>query len=178
MKILRLIISSFVFALLVSFVVWSQSAPDSACTPDRAQELQTTADELYTTLATDTEFGDTWLASVTDLRQHLASAEAECSGLSFNSDTLGLAPVIGPIIFPDGLYRVTFTTSAFGIVDFQSIEGNCEGAMSFSTNLFLITQGQADKGTQTTFTTDGCTALITVSNTQTDWTMTFENLTN
>lgn len=93
----------------------------------------------------------------------------------FSSSDSGLQPVIGPVDIPTGLYRVTATTQGFMIVEVDTVSGTCEHNMLG--NLFNLSQGQATSGAEAIFASNSCRALIKISNTQQNWTLSFEAIT-
>lgn len=87
--------------------------------------------------------------------------------------------VVGPEQFPAGVYRVTAWTDGFMTVRLTATEGTCyEGTSGFITTgtLFILMQGQAVDGAETLMTSEGCSALIEVSNVQEDWELKFEKV--
>lgn len=118
-------------------------------------------------------------ATAADKLQELANSanmiRATCDGLAFEDDK---QTVIGPVEFPAGVYRATFTTEGYGAVSVNPLSGNCgQGSGSFLTpSLFLIMGGNATEGAESIFSSEECNALIEVSNVQGAWSLTFERL--
>jgi hypothetical protein len=88
----------------------------------------------------------------------------------YSSETLGLAPLIGPVQFEDGRYKVTAETEGYMIVRVIAASGNCEPRSS----LFNLSSGQASEGAQALLTAEECVGFITIDNVTEDWTLTFE----
>ncbi|MEL7235427.1 MAG: hypothetical protein AAGK74_13080, partial [Chloroflexota bacterium] len=88
----------------------------------------------------------------------------------FSSSELGLQPVIGPVDLPTGIYRVRYTSTGFGIVDIETIGGEC---ITDTFGLFNVSSGEANGGAETIFASDSCSGLITVDNTSEPWTLEF-----
>lgn len=80
--------------------------------------------------------------------------------------------VFGPVEIPAGLYRAVFTSTGFGAVKVRVIEGKCSGGI-FGELLFNEVRGHADEGSEAIFESDGCRALIEVSNTTEPYTLDF-----
>lgn len=113
-----------------------------------------------------------FLGTARELRRVLARADATCRGLHFTSDEEGMRPLIGPVSFANGLWRVTFTTTGYGAVKIETLSGTCESDYGV---LFNVSQGAADKGAQSVFkTSEGCEALIGLENTGKPWDLMFE----
>jgi hypothetical protein len=81
--------------------------------------------------------------------------------------------VLGPLVFEDGRYRVTATTSGFFIANLDVIDGTCDAGFM---GLFNLSSGQANTGAQSLMTTSNCLTFIVISNTRESWTMDFELL--
>jgi len=92
---------------------------------------------------------------------------------AYNSDDIGLQPVIGPVEIPTGTYRVTATTDGFLIADIEELDGTCDTGFS---GLFNIFSDQAIDGAETILNTVDCVGLIKVGNTNAPWTLEFDQL--
>lgn len=92
----------------------------------------------------------------------------------YSSETDGTMPVLGPLQFEDGRYKITLKTEGFFIASLETVDGNCESNSLFG--LYNISAGQASQGAQTLITTQDCIALITTTNINAPWTLTFEPL--
>jgi hypothetical protein len=117
--------------------------------------------------------GDDLLEGLREFRMFLTALDADCRGKAFSREQDGANPVLGPINFENGVWRATFTTERFGAVGFETLEGDCDTERTEL--LFNVFEGEAAEGVQERFRTDGqCQALINISNTSGDWTLTFE----
>lgn len=162
-----------VFVLLYALNARGQDAQVNQCTTDEQKEITDAMLDSHKGMLASIEAGDgeKWLEDMRGLRNYLSMADALCRKLSFSSDVDGMQPVIGPVLFPDGLWKATFTTTRYGIVHMTAVEGDC-GDTEY---LFSESEGEAVTGAGEVFTTSGdCTALIALDNTDTDWTLTFE----
>lgn len=100
--------------------------------------------------------------------------KAECLGLTFSSELEGLQAVIGPVEIPAGVYKAIATTEAAMIVQVDLVDGECEGRGFGS--LFNLTGGQGADGAEALFMSEGCTVLISISNTREPWTLVREDV--
>jgi hypothetical protein len=133
-------------------------------------------DMVITTLNANIEDDDAtnFLGTARELRNVLSRLDADCRGLHFTSADEGMLPLIGPVNFENGLWRVTFTTAGYGAVKIETLAGTCESDYGV---LFNVSPGEADKGGQAVFkTSEGCEALIGLENTSEDWDLIFELL--
>lgn len=143
--------------------------------PAGAQESPQCDGAAYAELATDVSVivddlatGD---AGVLDrLIDELMTFRAGCTGLSFEGDS---NQVLGPVEIPAGVYRATVTTDGYMVSDLTVMDGTCEAGIM---GLFLLTEGRATDGAETVVESEGCTALIEISNTTAPWTLVFERL--
>lgn len=148
--------------------IWAQDdapACDAAATADVLAEL---VEALRT--------AENPIEALGAVRDAASIAAAACSGLNFNSDDEGLMPVIGPIVIPEGLYRVTVTTDGFYILQLEVLDGLCGEGRMLSPYIFGISMGQASNGAQAVITSEGCETLLSVSNVTKSWTLGFEKL--
>lgn len=113
-----------------------------------------------------------WLDSAFALRWYLSAMDAYCRGFAWDSETEGNQPVIGPVRFPDGLYIATVETDGFFALQITEIEGTCEPRRGSS--LFNLGSGDGESGASATLETDGCVALLEISNVTESWTLHFE----
>lgn len=112
-----------------------------------------------------------FLGTARELRRILARMDSNCRGLHFTSDEDGMRPVIGPVDFVGGIWRVTFTTTGYGSVKLEELSGDC----GRDALLFAAFEGDATDGAQKVITTGaGCEALISVENTGDPWDLMFE----
>ena len=98
-----------------------------------------------------------------------------CGELSWSGKA---ASVIGPVTIPEGVYRAIATTTGFITVKITATDGECgEGDPDYlRPTLFNLSEGAADSGAQAVLTSKECTALIQISNVQTDWALVFEKV--
>jgi hypothetical protein len=90
----------------------------------------------------------------------------------YSSAELGMAPLIGPVRFPDGYYKATLVTTKYLIIQILTVSGEC-GDSSFH-SLFSVSPGQANSGAEALIPSQGCVAYFTFYNTSEPWTLTFE----
>lgn len=165
---MRYVIVLFV-CFAVTIPVLAQESDHPLCQPEAMKSI---LEEMVPQMNASSQ--EAWLSNLIDLRTSLVMLEEACLGLGYSSNEEGLQPVIGPVPIPSGVYRATFTTTGFGIVDVEAVSGTCETGFG---SLFNVSQGQADDGAQNTLTaSDSCMALIQVSNTREPWTLEFETL--
>jgi hypothetical protein len=105
----------------------------------------------------------------------VSGLQATCNGLSFTDTQPAL---LGPIEFPAGIYRAIATTDNFFIAQITVVEGECgQGSgRRLGESLFILSKDEATAGAESLFTSNGCTALIEISNVQSEWTLQFELL--
>lgn len=108
----------------------------------------------------------------TNAANTLTMMRTTCEGLVFEGTG---DRVLGPIELLPGLYRVVVQTDGYVIGDIQVISGACE-AQSFM-GLFLESPGHANDGAEALVTSEGCTAVVTISNITEPWTLRFEKIT-
>lgn len=96
---------------------------------------------------------------------------ADAQPMEFTSAEYGLQAVIGPIDFPSGRWKATATTGGFIIAKVEATSGTCDDGFL---GLFNLGLGQATDGAETTFTSRDCRGVITISNTQQEWTLRFD----
>jgi len=90
----------------------------------------------------------------------------------YSSEIDGSMPLLGPLQFEDGRYKITLVTDGFMSASIETVNGDCE--ISGFMGLFNIMADQASDGAQALLTTKECIGLITMSNVTEDWTLTFE----
>jgi hypothetical protein len=107
------------------------------------------------------------------LRDVISAANVACTGYTFKGKGEKIVP---PFTLTKAFYKVTANTDGFLIVDIRSMEGSdCKAGVKH--NLFILDDTQAKLGAETTLDmTVDCRAILEVSNTRTDWTITFEPL--
>lgn len=109
------------------------------------------------------------------LKVYVGMLRAQCDGLSFRGEG---GKVIGPIQIPKGVYRAFARTEGYIIVHVNPLDGNCgQGSGSFLTaGLFSATKEEASKGTESLLTSEGCSAILEISNVQAPWLLSLEKL--
>ena len=122
-------------------------------------------------LAADTELEP--LALLQAIKEAVDEALSSCSDHVYTSEEEGRQPVLGPIALEAGLWRVTLDTTGFFIASLTALDGTCE-TRGFG-GMYNIMQGQGDNA-QTLIESEGCEALIEISNVTADWTLEFEQL--
>jgi hypothetical protein len=159
-------------ALVGLFVVPVQAQEVAGCDADSvATVIQSVVDATTTAQAeADPAAAIDLLAGVAG---QVAALRAVCNGLFFTDTEPAL---IGPIDFPEGLYRAIATTENYLIAGLTVLEGECgQGSgRRLSEFLFSVSGGDAVEGAEVLFTSRGCTALIEISNTRGEWALQFE----
>jgi len=109
------------------------------------------------------------LASIVAVREMLAELDAQCLGLEF-SGTAGT--VHGPVTVPEGIYRVSVSTSQFFIMQHEVLDGDCGdwGA------IFNEMMHDGEFTAETIFKSEGCSVLFETSNIFGPYTVTFEKI--
>lgn len=179
---LRSALSTFIAAListigaciLATFITAAQDST-AACDQAAYEAIATALDDYAAQLRDAAGNPDTALR---ELRDYSATQAAACSGFQFSSETEGQQPVIGPITIPEGLYRITATTTGYLAAELTLLEGECGTDDTFyaPTDLFNLFKGQADTGAQLLIQSKGCETLIEISNSSDPWTFNIEKL--
>lgn len=108
-----------------------------------------------------------WTIEVSEyLEQDVAAVQD-----SYDSETLGTMPVLGPLIFDDGTYTFNVTTDGYMTLTVQPLSGDCE---TESGTLVGVRPGEASNGVTATLNTFNCIAFITMDNVSDPWTITVE----
>lgn len=165
MKRLILGLSILMLIAIAGFVIAQDEAPAPACDAAAATE------DLGALVSGLTEAGDLSVA-LRGLQGRVSDYVIACGGLTFDSETAGMMPVVGPFDIPTGVYRVTAKTEGYMIAKIEGLEGEC-GDYNIG-SLFSISKGQASEGAQMVFNTESCRGLLTISNVTEPWTLTFE----
>lgn len=170
-----LILLTILFSL-TTFFVFAQSEPmaNEECTAEILAERRGQIDELYTEAQTAFEAGDMrgWLDNLRAISWLTNMTRAFCDGFSFEGDAEGSnSTVIGPVIFPVGIYTVTATTPGYMTVRIEEIAGGC-GIIPLS---MIISEGNAANGAQEVMRVEDepCNALLQISNLTEAWTLQF-----
>jgi len=116
------------------------------------------------------------LASVLGLLAALQPFVSEvmslCGPLTWEGDSETL---IGPVRIPEGYYRATVTTDGYFITKLTAIDGECSGSSSFMP-LFNLSGEQASDGAEALVMSEGCSALLEISNISAPWTLVLERM--
>ena len=99
-----------------------------------------------------------------------------CGDYSYSSEADGARPVLGPLTFPEGIYRATVTTEKLIGIKIFELDGTCGTQANVSGYLFLVREGEARDGAQAVFTSSGCELLLEFASAEDPWTLTFEKL--
>lgn len=168
----RLLLTLLLVILALPFPAVAQSDPP-ACAPAEVTALMDEIAEFWNSAQAAQADDDlpTALDNLQRISNRVAMLRAACDGLSFSGAS---EMVLGPIVFPDGTYRVTATSEGYFTSHIEPMEGECEPSPQ---SLFNLSPEQAALGAQTVFRSAGCIALITTENIRLPWTLTFERLT-
>lgn len=164
----RLTISFLMLILLViGITILAQEIPPGCDLAALSEQITINAADLSAVPL------DEALTILSDLQNSIASQSAACGGLAFNSDNEGFQPVIGPVELPDGIWKVTFTTGGYVLLNATTLTGDCGG---YDDEFLILSAGKGDavKGKQEVMTTsDSCSLLLTVGMADEDWTLEF-----
>jgi len=162
-------------ALLLSRVS-AQDVTTLKCDAALMQQYQTSLDEQSKAIADAAATGDVvkWLDLLRQSRFAFSVIDSQCQGMAFNNEQDGQQPVLGPLIFADGIWKSTYTTAGYGQITFEVISGDCD---QFTTMLLYNGgfTGEFKTGAQNVFTTkDICTALVKIGLADKPWSLRFE----
>jgi hypothetical protein len=180
-----------VFACLGITVIYtmsrnpSQTPTDNAANPsesvaqavpsDTSSEEQGFASPGPTATITDTPLpSETPLPTETQIPTATPSPVPTVAPIRFDSTTQGMQPVLGPLMLPSGVYRVTVRTVGFFIAQLDTVSGTCEAGFM---GLFNLSSGIANNGASSLLLSDDCNALIAISNVTESWTLDFQQIT-
>lgn len=150
-------------------VVFSQ---DEAVVADC--DLEAIAEEISIYVTALPLVEDPWNAL--DVIDDLVSvARIECFGMSFSSEVDGRQPVLGPILVPDGLYRVRANTEGFFQLTIMVLGGDCDIG-GFGDLMFNEFAGDANPVETLLDAENDCEAMFTVSLADEEWTLEFEKI--
>lgn len=174
----KLLVIAILLSLIVGLIpAGAQDTLPEGCTADALTAL---TDNLAaaTTAANEAAAAGNLQDAIDGLsaaRMDIAALEAVCAGLSWSGKA---DKVIGPVTIPEGVYRATATTKGYMIVHVTPIDGECgAGSGSFlSQGLFSASKGEATNGAEAIMTSRECSALLEISNVQSDWSLTLEKL--
>lgn len=139
--------------------------PPPICPPDTF----TTITDRVTALVADARATDD-LTLLLEAVDEIARLEAACNGLEWR----GAGPeVIGPVELPAGVYRVHARTEGFMAAKIEVIDGECQTSVM---GLFLASAGELSDGGEAVLRSDGCTAVVALSNVTDPWEVWIEPL--
>lgn len=92
-----------VIVLLIGSGITNAQGGVNLCDDDNLSAVADLLEQAAIAIRADSEDAVT-LLSVTQLL--IGYTIADCTGLKFDSETLGIAPAIGPFVVPAGIYRV------------------------------------------------------------------------
>lgn len=161
--------------LLLASVLILPAAPSAAQETDFSCTLESLQDAINIFIG---ELGklrtETDPVIIADMLQQLANGanarRAACDNLIFSGDA---NTVVGPVIFPAGIYKAIGSANANGIrVILTVLEGECgQGTSYFSDVLFNVENGE------TVFGSNECTAIMEVKMYgEGQWNLRFERL--
>ncbi len=165
---------TIITVLLFIPIARAQDLPE-ACTAEALTALTTTIQQANDTATASIKSGDlsAALETLAAAQAEMSAMQSTCAGLSWEGKN---PKVIGPVEIPAGLYRATATTKGFMIAQITLIDGDCGAKGISAKNLFSLFKGDADEGAEAILESDGCTALLEISNVQEAWTLTLEKL--
>lgn len=172
----RILVSLLFLALIVMLALPVQAqtpAPTDKCTADSLTALSGDLAQANKDAQDAITKGD--LAGAMDALTRnetaLQTMQAECAGLSFSGKK---GKVLGPLNIDSGTYVATLTTAGYAAVKVTATDGKCGAGSGVFLNplLFNLVKGDAAEGAQAVFSSESCTALLEVSNVQSDWTLT------
>lgn len=153
-------------ALLIVLAALPVSAQDFAAADcDQAALLGSLATQLA-----QIKPGDDFWAAYADLQTVIASEYFRCAGLTLEGDGSQPQAVLGPLDIPDGVYRVTLTTSGRLKLELEELDGDCRYTG------FVVSEGEAVQGVQDRFEAEGCRLTVSIDHADRPWTLVFEPL--
>lgn len=170
----RFTVAVSVMAVLLSLFASPLNAQETACTTENVNAAITALLNAATAAAEEAD-PKAAVDLLSPVSTRVFALQAICNGFSFEGQT---ASVLGPIEFPEGVYRAVVNTNGFFIANLSVLDGQCQQGtgMFGSPLLFSAFQGQAVNA-EAIFSSSGCTTLIEISNIQSPWTLRFEKLT-
>ena len=153
--------------------VHAQDAADEGCTADDVAAYLDDLEAATASARVALESVDpaSALAELAEITTAYYALQSACLGLTFEGDS---GQVIGPVEFPQGMYRATMTAGGSINSDVEVIEGEC-GYTNYMGFMIMSMSGQASS--ELVFKSSGCTALITVEAIlPVSWSLTFEKL--
>lgn len=172
MNVKQFLITLVVVLVALAFLPLPVSAQDNleGCSDE---EITATLAEAADLLAQAQELsGVDALDALIDVKATLAAVE-HCRGLDFEGEG---KEVRDPIVFPDGLYRVTLNASSYVSIEGVVLSGACNEHYTEVGETFFLILGAKRGGTaQDVFTSDDCEVMWNIDN-ESPHTVTFEKL--
>lgn len=147
-------------------------AQETALQPPAACDHQQIVTDLQTKTTALNPDADTFLTDLQDIQAYIAGEHFKCSGLSLSGEPVSgkQSVVLGPYAIPDGLYRLTMTSSEQIRITADKLAGKC-GTISFSAKT-----GEATNGTEDTVKfSENCQFVLTIDAAG-PWALVFEPL--
>ena len=171
--ILLLFVMMIPFRASSSVNAQGNSDPELQCDTDALDGLVNTWSETLIEIK-DTSDAQGKYDSLVALRNEMSSLEALCQGLSFEGNS---EKVFGPMIIPEGIYRLSAKTDGFFTLDFEILDGDCEGPESYTQNIFALFQSDTPgRVSEAVFKSSGCDVLWETSNITQDYSVNLEKL--
>jgi len=159
---------------LVPSVALAQDGP--GCTDEELGNIVSILEGMTAEIRALQDAGDTdaALQTLTSLHFGLSAAISLCNPLSWEGSDDSL---IGPVELPGGHYRATVTTDGFFIAELTALDGECDdGSFIGLPVIFTLFDGEASDGAEALVVSEGCSALLEISNTSAPWTLTLERM--
>jgi hypothetical protein len=156
-------------------VVLGQHTHTGECNKRLYDESYKTLDQLIASgqQAVESEDYATALEIMGHIRRQSATAMAFCTGLVYQSESLGLQANIGPIEFPNGAYVMRVISNGAMNVMVHHMSGDCTS----STGLMFSVPAQqavAPDGAEAAFGSQACVAMLHISEATDPWLIQFE----
>lgn len=149
-------------------LVTAQAPVTLACSDEQISEMA----RMMETWALQLVESENTFEIVTEMRDTSAQLAAACTGLSFDSDTEGISPAIGPFVVPAGVYRVRIEGEDGAVSVQQTIlSGECGYDGQIVGKLSSMESAEA------VYTVDeDCEIMLTMGFASKPWALTFEKL--
>ena len=171
----RLIMSILLLVTLVNVAIPVSAQGDKF--PCDLSTLQKAMDVYINALNKLKDSKETDVKKISNSLQEMANIanmmRATCDGLVFTGKSQKL---IGPVEIPTGTYRATLSTDGYGIVTIIPSDGECGEGTYLDDTVFNISEGDGVPGAEVVFISKGCTTMIQIENTHSDWSLKFERL--
>lgn len=153
--------------LLVAVVAVAQDGlqPPGEC------DRQTIIDDLNARVTALDAESETFLQDLYDLQAFVGTERFLCAGLTLSGEPVEgkSSVVLGPIAVPDGIYRLTLTTTDTALITTENLDGRCR--FSFG----VVGDEAASGAEQILESEDACSLLLEVE-ARAPWTLVFEPL--